>query len=547
VQAYPIAPDDVWLLGNSGIIVRYAGGAWSTIPSPTDGLTTIWASSSEDVWVGGPAGPFHWDGGKWTQVPPPTSPNARAVTSIWGCSAKDVWVMGVVATHWNGSTLDFVDMPLDPGGFRAVWGTACDDVWAGFLDDSLGSGRVQHFDGNTWTTVETRPIEQLTGTGSDDVWSLAEGQLYHWSGLGPGTLRDSHTLDLFSLGPGAVGTMSDSHAVSVFARTGASSLAVPAPDGAGSLWGSSPNDIWGLGVGGFASHWDGGAWKPQLPGWSLSGDDATRVTGSSATDLWAVAGGALLHGDGETWQRALTPQQVGGSIYDVWAHTPSDVWVLGGDALIHRWNGASWQTTDPTPRGATTPEMRAISGVATDDVWVIRGRNSVLHWDGADWISRQPMVDNLVGIWAPGPNEVWIAGDTVSHWTGTSWSPPRTPQSPGSIPFTAVGGSGPGDVWLLAGGYTMKVDADNWNITVALSSDSRALALTPISTGGVWVLYQDTIASVSRVYQLTSTVPGTWVPGPVAPGGLNDLWLAPDGAMWGAGTGGALIRRRPGP
>src|SRR6266700_3717116 len=47
VQAYAIAPDDLWLLGASGTIVRYAGGVWSTIPSPpSDALAAIWASSS---------------------------------------------------------------------------------------------------------------------------------------------------------------------------------------------------------------------------------------------------------------------------------------------------------------------------------------------------------------------------------------------------------------------------------------------------------------------------------------------------------------------
>src|SRR6266700_6441633 len=168
VQAYAIAPDDLWLLGASGTIVRYAGGVWSTIPSPpSDALAAIWASSSSDVWVGGSAGPFHWDGHGWTQIPPPTSPGARAVTAIWGCNPNNVWVMGVVATHWDGKDLTFVDMGLNPGGFRALWGTACDDVWTGFVDDSLGSGRVEHYDGNAWTTTETRPIEQLVGTGSD--------------------------------------------------------------------------------------------------------------------------------------------------------------------------------------------------------------------------------------------------------------------------------------------------------------------------------------------------------------------------------------------
>src|SRR4029077_2912158 len=104
-------------------------------------------------------------------------------------------------------------------------------------DASLGVGRIAHWDGSAWMTTEDRPAEQITGTGSDDVWSLAQGQLYHWSGLGPSTLQDSHTLSLFPLGAGAVGTMNDSHTVAVHPRGGAAtSLPAPAPAGVSALW-----------------------------------------------------------------------------------------------------------------------------------------------------------------------------------------------------------------------------------------------------------------------------------------------------------------------
>src|SRR6185503_17131859 len=51
VKAFAVGPDDLWFFGASGTIVRFAGGVWSAIPSPTDALSTIWASASNDVWV----------------------------------------------------------------------------------------------------------------------------------------------------------------------------------------------------------------------------------------------------------------------------------------------------------------------------------------------------------------------------------------------------------------------------------------------------------------------------------------------------------------
>jgi hypothetical protein len=432
-------------------------------------------------------------------------------------------------------------------GIGVLWGSACDDVWVGFLDDAVGSGKILHWDGTSWLTTESRPAEQLVGTGADDVWSLAQGQLFQWSGLGPGTLRDSRTLNLFPVGAAAVGTMNDAHAVTLFAGGGGTSLPVAAPPEVSALWGRSANDIWGLGDLGVVTRWDGAAWNAQLPGWALSRDAGTRVTGSGPTDLWAVVGATLLHGDGSSWAPALAPQDVGGRIYDVWARAPDDVWVLGGDALIHRWTGTDWQTDDPPPRGATTPEMRKISGTGPDDVWIVRGRNSLLHWDGASWISRQPPVDNLVDVWGLGPNDAWVVGDAVAHWRGDGWDAPRSPAVPGS-PFTAVGGNGPTDVWVLAGSYVWKMSDDYTTFVEAFGSGSRAVALSPTGTVGIWVMFQDDTFAVSRLYRLTGTDPTTDVTqGPLGPGGLNDLWAQPDGTLWAAGAGGSLIRRRPTP
>jgi hypothetical protein len=551
VQAFAIGDDDLWLIGASGTIVRFAGGVWSTIPSPpTDALSAIWASASDDVWVGGIGGPFHWDGHAWTQTGITSSPSDRVVNGLWGCAPNDVWAVGPVVSRWDGAQWNYVSMPIVPGEFQAVWGSACDDVWVGFLDDAVGSGKILHWDGSAWLTTETRPAEELTGTGPDDVWSLAQGQLFQWSGLGPGTLRDSSTSSLFPVGAAAVGTMNDAHAVTLFAGGGGAgtSLPVAAPPEVSSLFGRSANDIWGFGDLGVVTRWDGAAWTAELPGWALSRDAGVRVTGSGPTDLWAIVGATLLHGDGSTWVAMLGPQDVGGRIYDVWARAPDDVWVLGGDALIHRLTGAGWQTDDPPPRGATTPEMRKIWGNGPDDVWIVRGRNSLLHWDGASWISRQPPVDNLVDVWAVGPNDAWVVGDAVAHWRGDGWDAPRSPAVPGSTPFTAVGGNGPTDVWVLAGSYVWKMSDDYTTFIEAFGTGSRVVALSPTGTVGIWVLIQDDTFAVSRLYRLTGTDPTTdTFQGPLGPAGLNDLWAGPDGTLWATGTGGALIRRRPTP
>ena len=320
---------------------------------------------------------------------------------------------------------------------------------------------MMRWDGSSWLDIASQPAERIAGTGPDDIWSLAQGQLFHWTGPGAGTLRDSRTLNLFAVGADAVGTIDDRQVISIFPRSGATSSSLaPAPDEVSALWGRAANDIWGFGALGFAAHWNGTDWTAELPGWALTHDDAVKVTGSSPTDLWAVAGGTLLHGDGSTWQTALTPQEVGGTIHDVWAAAPDDVWVLGGDALIHRWNGAAWRTEDPPPRGTTTPEMRAISGTGPDDVWILRGANSVLHWDGRSWISRQPIIERPRGYLGRrarrGVGRRRRRRFTLEERVLVPAAAPGSALD--STPFTAVGGSGPTDVWMLAAGYVLKVE-----------------------------------------------------------------------------------------
>ncbi len=126
------------------------------------------------------------------------------------------------------------------------------------------------------------------------------------------------------------------------------------------------------------------------------------------------------------------------------------------------------------------------------------------------------------------------------------WHQPRLPVGLDSTPFTAVTGSGPSDVWMLAAGYLLKVSDDEQDVSIVMSSDWRAAALAPIATGGVWVVFE-VGSEASRLYRITNTDPSTFGTAVIGPAALNDLWLASDDTLWAAGDGGALIRKRLAP
>ncbi len=448
------------------------------------------------------------------------------------------------AYRWDGQQWHYTTLPELGLGLATVWGAACDDVWAGVQGPFDATGKILHWDGSgAWSIAKQMAAERILGTGADDIWSLTQARLFHWSATEPDMLIDSATVALFPVGSDAIGTLNGSHLVSVLAGGATTVLASLAPAAVTSLWGRSASDLWGVGTPGVVAQWDGSDWTSQLPAWALSGGDAVKVTGSGSSDVWAAVGGALLHNDGSIWRTALTPAQVGGGIWDIWAPSPDDVWVLGADALIHRGSAAGWHTEDPPLRGTTTPEMRAISGTGLNDVWIVRGSKSVLHLDDHGWTSLQPGIENLVDVWANGPDDAWVVGNQAAHWTGNGWIRVQAPLIVGTAPFVAVSGSGAADVWALAGGSLLHATSDLTFASV-LDTSSRLVSLSVTGPGTLWGLLQDG-TTTSRVFHVAGSVPDPLVPVSLAPAGLNDLWAAPDGTLWVAGAGGAILQKRP--
>jgi hypothetical protein len=97
----------VFMGGEHGVIVRYQGGSFETLPTPaSETVFGIWGPAADDVWaVGGagitPSGGFiwHFDGTAWSVDP--TAPADLATTSnvfkIWGRSSTERWVVGTRA------------------------------------------------------------------------------------------------------------------------------------------------------------------------------------------------------------------------------------------------------------------------------------------------------------------------------------------------------------------------------------------------------------------------------------------------------------------
>ena len=234
------------------LIQAWDGRSWALEPSPAQpanegsGLFGVTCAASSDCWAvgtvlgaaGNPAGTLteHWDGASWVVVPSPV-PNGSAGGILQGVSCvslSDCWAVGyttdsnggplnVLAERWNGSGWSII--PTAPSGqtFDQLTSVSClgsSDCWAvgtagpaqqnpNFLPIFPGAagdqGLIEHWDGNTWSTVTsyTAPnpegsyLSHVTCLASSDCW--ASGSTTDSSGSASGTLMERWNGSLWSL------------------------------------------------------------------------------------------------------------------------------------------------------------------------------------------------------------------------------------------------------------------------------------------------------------------------------------------------------------
>jgi hypothetical protein len=214
-----------------------------------------------------------------------------------------------------------------------------------------------------------------------------------------------------------------------------------------SLHGSSASDVWLVGLGGAVFQFDGAAWHAhdirkaeglafdEVPCWELS---LQAVFARSPTDVWVVGGifsstlgpGLILHYDGRTWKRHAVGAPDG--LFDVWAASDSDVWVVGASGLAYHYDGSTWQRVN----AATENYLFSVLGTSQDDVWAVGNTSVATHFDGSGWRLIDPGADfstssalagnSQGGVWALTTTGVTGAGDSwrqsLTHWDGNVWT-----------------------------------------------------------------------------------------------------------------------------
>ena len=171
---------DVWVGSTSSLVLHYDGTSWSQISAPISNVDSIWGSSSSSVWFIGSGVTMHWDGSSFTATSGTTT-----LLSVSGTGANDAWIGGanIYLRHYNG-TAWLTSMPqLSGSTYRAVFARTPTDAWAAGV---VPKYETTHWDGAKWTPYKTDVrgafMISISGQSANDVWAVGSGRVAHWTG-----------------------------------------------------------------------------------------------------------------------------------------------------------------------------------------------------------------------------------------------------------------------------------------------------------------------------------------------------------------------------
>jgi hypothetical protein len=227
------APDDLWLVGDGGLVLHFDGAAWTRVPSGTTNrlLAMTGRGRGEALAVGEGHTILRLRGTTWTREDPPGDAGAGPPAEVeW----KDVW-MAANGEAWVA------------GGVRR------------YDDELVQSCALGRYEQGRWRFDEDKDhcdqLEALWGTGPDDVWARGGETLVHWNGRylqkhprqAPPPRLGRHGF--------AGGWRANPYGLAHPAR--------PAPPGAktspSDFWAFGPDDVWAVLIGAL-SHFDGQRW-----------------------------------------------------------------------------------------------------------------------------------------------------------------------------------------------------------------------------------------------------------------------------------------------
>lgn len=370
-----------------GRVLKFDGASWTPMSARFDnGLNAIWAMGPV-IFVGGDSGYLaRYDGVSWSSLAP--APGTYAWRDAWGVSATDAFFVGDgghVARYQRGTV---TVSAVTTATLWGVFGFAANDVWA--VGDA---GTIVHYDGTSWSTVPAVTASTLRA-----IYGFADGRVVAVGDNGTvveyregawNLVRDGRAVrynDLWGLAPGtaiAVGRSGISTGIihDIDGREWAASVELLG------VFGFAADDVVATGSNGTILHFDGTDWTPMNSG---TIQHLTGVCGADdgVTRRWYAVGtrATIRYFDGSAWSPMVPPAGTLTNLNDVYAAAPDNVFAVGENGTLLRYRGPleSIQWTRQT-LPAADETLSAVAGRGARDVFVVSTAGHIFHYDGTYW------------------------------------------------------------------------------------------------------------------------------------------------------------------
>lgn len=317
-----VSENDIWAVGEKGVIMHWDGAVWSRERSNTDyDINSLAIVQKNDIWaVGGTPRHalsgiiLHWDGKKWSSV--------RETEQI---------LYGIRS--------------ITPDSFSIVGGCGTEN---GDAKGGCAYSATLRKDGSLIEDTIPQNIKVLKS-----VWRAGpSGDIFAVGGIGALGTGDPNRQCPRS--PNEIGRVLQRKSAT---ENSWSNIPLNLPDQICNLngaWGSSDKDVWGVGDYGAIIHWNGSFWEDHTSRLEAVTHrrNLWQVWGFGPADVWAV-GGSRLRSD---------PKKPGSGIIVHWTDASSTVVAFPG------------AMADKSP-----PYKNGIWGANPDDVWVVGYGLSILR------------------------------------------------------------------------------------------------------------------------------------------------------------------------
>lgn len=339
---------DVWAGGTAPLrVLHWNGSAWAEVAAPI-GIdpSAIWGRSSSEVWFANPAGSsLFWNGTDWTV-------SSLALNDVHGTPGGTWGTSGRTLVRWNGQDWELLYAPstgpgADLSGFTTLFVSGSGTAWS--IGRSPSAEYVVSWDGGSATIHDAgfQWLSSISGSSDSDIWAINDGMCmhYHWNGTDwtESCLANWYTL-IWSTGPSDVWTAAVTGAVRQWNGVSWTNRGTAGAPLYG-LWGDSSTNVWVVGNSGKIRQWTG-AWQDHDAGSAYWSD----VWGLGSTEVWVVGTeqgsntGRIVRWNGSEWSDMTFGSCPPAS--KVHGSSNSNVWVSAG-ASLHAWNGQAWATVAP--------------------------------------------------------------------------------------------------------------------------------------------------------------------------------------------------------